>query len=109
MDGCPLKGARGAKLADASRDAEDKAKRKADARADAMDQIEAIAKRQTDPMQKTAFVETVMGRLGIGKDSARAYVAALLNEGRLIEKAEPEKNNRKLMTAPVVMEQGKML
>ena len=104
-----MKSAKGAKQVDASRDAEDKAKRKADARADAMDQIEAIAKQQTDPMLKTAFVETVMGRLGIGKDSARAYVAALLNEGRLIEKAEPEKNNRKLITAPVAMEQAQML
>ena len=109
LDECPLKGARGAKQVDASRDAEDKAKRKADARADTMGKIEAIAKQLTDPMLKTAFVETVMGSLGIGKDSARAYVAALLNEGRLIENAEPEKNNRKLITAPVVMEQAQML
>lgn len=50
-----------------------------------------------------------MGRLGIGKDSARAYVAALLDDGRLIEKAEPENNNRKLITAPVVMEEADLI
>ena len=62
-----------------------------------------------ESVRKTVFVETVMGRLGIGKDSARAYVAALLDDGRLVEKTEPENNNRKLITAPVVMEEADLI
>ena len=109
LDECPLKGTKGARQAEAHREAEDKAKRKEDAREDALNRIAEIGKNLKEPVRKTVFVETVMGRLGIGKDSARAYVAALLDDGRLIEKAEPEKNNRKLITAPVNLEEADLI
>ena len=109
LDNCPLKGTKGAKLAEAHREAEDKARRKEDARAEALNRIAEIGKGLKEPVRKTVFVETVMGRLGIGKDSARAYVAALLDDGRLVEKTEPENNNRKLITAPVVMEEADLI
>ncbi len=109
LDECPLKGTKGARQAEAHREAEDKAKRKEDAREEALNRIAEIGKNLKEPVRKTVFVETVMGRLGIGKDSARAYVAALLDDGRLIEKAEPEKNNRKLITAPVILEEADLI
>lgn len=109
LDECPLKGTRGARLAEARREAEDKVKRKEDAREEALNRIAEIGKNLKEPVRKTVFVETVMGRLGIGKDSARAYVAALLDDGRLIEKAEPEKNNRKMITAPVILEEADLI
>ncbi len=109
LNDCPLKGAKGTKMADAHKEAEDRAKRKEDARINALAQIAELGKHLKEPVQKTAFVEKVMGKLGIGKDTARAYVAALLDDGRLIEKPEPEKNNRKLITVPVIMEQGNLM
>ena len=62
-----MKGAKGAKLAEANREAEDKARRKEDARTEALNKIAEIGKGLKEPVRKTVFVETVMGRLGIGK------------------------------------------
>ncbi len=109
LEGCPLKGARGEKILQAKQESEDKARRKVNARSMQLEQVEEIARHQKAPMQKTPFVETVMGRLAIGKDAARALVAALLDDGRLVETAQPENNNRKLITAPVVMEQKELI
>lgn len=104
LEGCPLKGARAARITDTSKEAEDKAKRKEQARADAMAKIVEIAKGQKEPMPKTDFVLLVMGNLGLGRDPARAAVEALVNDGRLLEKTG-EGKNRKLISAPVTMEQ----
>jgi len=100
---CPLKGAR-ARIADTSKEVEDKAKRKEKSRVDAMEKIVEIAKKQKEPMPKTEFALLVMGNLGMGRDPARAAVETLVNDGRLLEKTG-EGKNRKLISAPVTMEQ----
>lgn len=102
LDGCPLKGIRGKKPEEANLEAE-KVRQKETARLAALDTIVEIAKSRKEPMQKTTFVETIMGKLTIGKDAARAFVAALLDDGRLIEQTEKEKNNRKIIIAPVIV------
>ncbi len=88
----------------------DREKKKIEEEENWKNDIVKLAKKQgKKPLGKTDFISACAGKLRIGKTKAQNLVCCLIAAGRLQETTDKKNNNTKTITAPVEMEQGKML